>query len=173
LSQRGFLGQRQQIPGPIEHRAQRRLLEVVEDHETPSAPCDGVPDLGHWIVLAQRQPEPLGHGVHDAVETSGLREIAEPDAAREISERIPAEPCDQPRLAGAADAQHRDEARPGVKAPHQFCRCGGEQDLLAMGDGHDPRGAIQRPAELIAIPKFRHAGVQAHPDSQRNRRFGN
>ena len=55
---------------------------------------------------------------------------------------------------------------------HQFCRGGREQDLLAMGGGHDPRRAIQRRAEIIAIPKFRHAGVQAHPYSQRDRRSG-
>ena len=48
---------------------------------------------------------------------------------------------------------------------HQFRRGGGEQDLVAVRGGHDPRCAIQRRAEIIAIPKFRHAGVQAHPHS--------
>ena len=55
---------------------------------------------------------------------------------------------------------------------HQFRRGGGEQDLPAVGDRHDPRRAIQRRAEIVAIPKFRHAGVQAHAHLQRNRQSG-
>jgi hypothetical protein len=53
-----------------------------------------------------------------------------------------------------------------------FRRHGGDQDLLAMGDGHDPRRAIQRRAEIIAFAQFRHAGVQAHSHAQRDRRLG-
>ena len=98
----------------------RDLLEVVEDHQALAAPRDGVSELDHRIVLAQRHVEPLRNGMHDAIQASGLRQIAEPDAAREISERVPPEPRDQPRLAGAAEAQDRDEARPGVEASRQL-----------------------------------------------------
>ena len=52
-----------------------------------SAPRDGVPELGHRVVLAQRHVEPLRHGMNDAIQTAGLRQIAEPDAAREVPER--------------------------------------------------------------------------------------
>ena len=89
-----------------------------------------LPDLGHRVVLAQRHVEPLRDGMDDAVQTSGLRQIAEPDAAREISERVPPEPRDEPRLAGAAEAQDRDESRPGVEAS---CQLG--QRLAATDEG--------------------------------------
>ena len=98
----------------------RDLLEIVEDYQTLTAPGDGVPELVHRVVLSERHVEPLRNRVKDAVQASGLRKIAEPDAAREISERVPPEAGDQPRLAGAADAQNRDEARPGVQASCQL-----------------------------------------------------
>ena len=50
-------------------------------------------------------------------------------------------------------------------------RCG-EQDLLAMCGRHDPRRAAQRPPEVIAIPQFRHAGMQPHSHFQRDARPG-
>ena len=57
----------------------------------------------------------------------------------------------------------------GQLSAGHFCRGGGEQDLLSMGGGHDARRAIQRRTEIVAISKFRHAGMQAHPYSERNR----
>ena len=46
----------------------RHLLEVVEDHQAAAAPGDGMAELRDRIVLAQRNVEPLRHGVHDAVD---------------------------------------------------------------------------------------------------------
>src|SRR5882762_2195165 len=79
-----------------------------------------IAELGDRFLLAQRNGERLGDGVDDADQASGLRQIAEPDAAGEVSEPAPTEPRDQPRLARAADPQHRHEARAGVEAARQF-----------------------------------------------------
>jgi hypothetical protein len=46
-------------------------------------------ELDHRIVFSQRHVEPLRNGMQDAIQASGLRQIAEPDATREISERAP------------------------------------------------------------------------------------
>jgi len=98
----------------------RHLLEVVENDQTSAARCDGIAELGDRLFLAQRNGECLGDGVCNAVQASGLRQIAEPDTAGEVSEPAPTEARDQPRLARATDPQHRDETRAGVEAARQF-----------------------------------------------------
>ena len=39
-----------------------------------------------------------------------------------------------------------------------------------MGGRHDPRGAIQRCTEIIAVPNFSYAGMQTHAYLDRARR---
>ena len=134
----------------------RHLLEVVENHQTLAAPRDGTPDLGHRVVLAQRQVEPLGHGIDDAVQTSRLRQIAEPDAAWELPERTPPEPGDQPRLAAAADTQDRDEAHTGVQASRQL-----GQRLTAAHEGI----ALGWQAVRIERRQRREVGTQVRRDN--------
>src|SRR6266853_5865127 len=68
--------------------------------------------------------------MYDAVQAARLRQIAEPDTAREVSEPAPTEPRDQPRLARTADPEHRNEPRAGVQAPRQF-----DQRLAAAHKG--------------------------------------
>ncbi len=108
----------------------RDLLEVVEDHKTTSTARDGLPDLRHRVVLAQRHVEPLRNSVDDAIQASRLRQIAEPDTARKLSKRVPAEACDEPRLAGSAEAEDRDKSRAVVEAALQL-----RQRLAAANKG--------------------------------------
>ena len=49
---------------------------------------------------------------------------------------------------------------------HQFLRGQGKEHLAAPGGGKDARDAIERLAEVIAIPVFRRAGVQCHAHFQ-------
>src|SRR5439155_18890725 len=64
-----------------------------------------------------------GDGVYDAVQAAGLRQIAEPDTAGEVSQPAPTKPRDKPRLARATDPQHRHKARAGVETARQFGQC--------------------------------------------------
>src|SRR5579872_2832139 len=41
-----------------------------------------------------------------------------------------------------------------------------QQHLTAVPDGHEPRYAIDRRSEVVAVALFRVAGVQAHSDLQ-------
>src|SRR5207247_8588351 len=93
----------------------RDLLEVVENDQTKAARRDGIAELGDRFFFAQRNGECLGDGVCDALAASGLRQIAEPDTAGKVSEPAPTEPRDPPRLAPAADPQHRYKARARVE----------------------------------------------------------
>ena len=118
----------------------RHLLEVVEDHQALATPRDRVPELNHRIVLAQRHVEPMRNRMHDAIQASRLGQIAEPDAARELSERVPPEPGDEPRLAGAAEAQDRDESRSRVEASRQVGqRLAAPDEGVALGRQAVPR----------------------------------
>src|SRR4029078_7999746 len=72
----------------------------------------------------------LRGAMYEAIEISPLRQVAEPDATRKISEPAPAEPDDQPRLASAADTQHGDNAGAGVEAARQI-----EQSVATSHEG--------------------------------------
>ena len=87
----------------------RHLLEVVKDQQYDAAAGDGVANLHDRIAATQVKLQALRHGMDNAVEVQGLRKIAKPDAAGVAAQRIPTVVQRQPRLAGAADAQHRNQ----------------------------------------------------------------
>ena len=112
----------------------RHLLEVVEDHQAAAAPGDGMAELHHRIVTAERNVETQGHRAHDAVEAARGRQIAEPDAAWKLAEIAAAVARHQARLAGAAEAEHRHEARARLDALGQPVQCLGAPDEgVALG----------------------------------------
>ena len=67
------------------------LLEVVEDDQTFATSGKRVGNLNLGICLAQRHIKRLGDLEVDAIEGSRLREIAEPDATRQLTQPVPCE----------------------------------------------------------------------------------
>ena len=98
----------------------RHLLEVVQHHQAGTAPGDGVAELRDRIVLAQWHVQALRHGIGHAFGIARRCQVAKPHAARKAAQLEPAKVGGQPRLAAAANAQQRDQARPAIEAPRQL-----------------------------------------------------
>ena len=89
---------------------------------------------------------PCATALDDAVDAARLRQIAEPDAAGKLAEPAPAVAHHQPRLAGAADAQHRHEARAGLDAARQLGqRIDAADEGVALGRQAVPDLAHRQP----------------------------
>ena len=156
------------------------LLEVVEDHEAAAAPGDRMAELHGRVFLAERNLERGRDGEVDAVERTRFGQITEVNAARPIAEPRPAIAANEPRLAGAARAEHGEQADSGVEARGERAQLRGPADeRVAFGRKvvtHLAHGRHMSPARTTRYALSASAGgakgAAAHPELEDlDRRF--
>ena len=110
------------------------LLEVVEDQQAVSAPGDRLANSCQWVGRARRQAQAECGGLHDAVQATRGGQVAEPGAARVVSEPTAGIAQRHAGFANAADAQQCDQAGSAVKL------CGQQGQCFAAPDEAVPLG---------------------------------
>ena len=138
----------------------RQLLEVVQHHQAGAAAGDGVAQLQHWVFLAQRHIQALGHGADKAFDAAGRGQIAEPHATGKVTQPLPAKAHRDAGLAAAADAQQRHQARAAVKAPRQLLQRGvaadkgvalGRQAVACLARGQPQVALLHHAVDLVGV----------------------
>ena len=107
---------------------------------------DRVAELDAGIALAERHVERERDDEEHAVQRARLGEVAEADAARPIAEPAPAVAARQPRLAGAAGAEHGQRAARRRRAgPRRRARSAARPTNASRSRGRLWRDLAHRP----------------------------
>ena len=142
------------------------LLEVVEHDQAAAATGDRFRELRRRIAGTEAHAERAGDRVVNAVERRRLGEIAEPDAARPVAEPAVSVANGEPRLAGAARTEQRQQPRPFVELLADHRQVGSAADERVAFGRQVVRDLAHRPPQVAAAHHaVRLVGIGRRPEA--------